>query len=74
MLLKILYTLAIFALGFCVGGGVKAFLDSDEIIDLEKKNARLHAQLTELQKTKNNTIEIYDHRDVNKELDFSQKW
>lgn len=61
-MLLALYTVAVFIIGFVLGGVIKAFLDNDEILDLEKKNARLHAELNHIIKTKNDTIEIIDHR------------
>lgn len=61
-MLLALYTVAVFIIGFVLGGVIKAFLDNDEILDLEKKNARLHAELNRIIKTKNNTIEIIDRR------------
>lgn len=61
-MLLALYSVAVFVIGFVLGGLLKTFLDNDEILELEKKNARLHAELEHITKTKNNTIEIIDHR------------
>lgn len=71
MLLTILYTIGVFALGFGVGVWVKSFLDQDEITELEKQNARLHRDIKELEKRE--TVRIVDGT-VGAGVDFSQRW
>lgn len=45
MIIYALYTLGVFAIGFGCGVAVKAFLDRDEILELEKTNAKLHREI-----------------------------
>lgn len=71
MLLTILYTIGVFALGFGVGVWVKSFLDQDEITELEKQNAKLHRDIKELEKRE--TVRIVDGT-VGAGVDFSQRW
>lgn len=71
MLLTILYTIGVFALGFGVGVWVKSFLDQDEITELEKQNARLHRDIKELEKRE--TVRIVDGT-IGAGVDFSQRW
>lgn len=71
IIITVLYTLAIFALGFIIGVGVKSFLDKDEIIELEKRNAKLHKDIKELEKRE--TVRIVDGT-VGASVDFSQRW
>lgn len=71
IIITALYTLAIFALGFIIGVGVKSFLDKDEIIELEKRNAKLHKDIKELEKRE--TVRIVDGT-VGAGVDFSQRW
>ena len=68
-----LFMLGAFLFGFLSGIWLKSFLDRDEIIDLEKKNARLHEELTQMRRKKVDTIEIIDPT-VGAYVDFSQRW
>lgn len=63
MLIAILYTVGVFAVGFSFGVFVKAFLDNDEIHELEKQNRTLHRENARLKKeTEHEVIEIVDKR------------
>lgn len=73
MIYFVLFIIAAFLIGFIGGVGVKTFLDNDEIADLEKKNARLHAQLTQAKRVNIDRVEIIDPN-VGKSVDFSQRW
>lgn len=73
MIYFFLFMLAAFLLGFPAGIAVKSFLDKDEIIDLEKQNARLHKELTNMRRKKVDTIEIVDPT-VGASVDFSKNW
>ena len=63
MLIAILYTVGVFAVGVSFGVFVKAFLDNDEIHELEKQNRTLHRENARLKKeTEPKVIEIVDKR------------
>lgn len=63
MLIAILYTVGVFAVGFSFGVFVKGFLDNDEIHELEKQNRALHRENARLKKeTEHEVIEIVDKR------------
>lgn len=64
-----LFMTGAFLIGFLMGIALKAFLDRDEVIDLEKKNARLHAQLAEAKRKNVETIKIIDPT-VGQYIDF----
>lgn len=59
----ILLMTGVLTVGFLFGIAVKAFLDKDEVLTLEKENARLHRELAKLKKAaEHEVIEIVDHR------------
>lgn len=59
----ILLMAGVLAVGFFFGIAVKAFLDKDEVLTLEKENAKLHREVALLKKAaKHEVIEIVDHR------------
>ena len=59
----ILFSAGVLTVGFLFGVMTKAFLDKDEVITLEKENARLHREVGQLKKAaKHEVIEIVDHR------------
>ena len=57
-----LFMTGAFMFGLVTGVVCDGMLRRDEIIALEKKNARLHAQLTKIKRQNVETIEIIDHR------------
>lgn len=68
-----LFMIGAFLFGFIAGVTIKDALDRDEIIGLERKNAKLHAQLMQAARTNVETIEIVDPR-VGESVDFSKNW
>ena len=59
----ILFSAGVLTVGFLFGVMTKAFLDKDEVITLEKENARLHREVGQLKKAaKHEVIEIVDKR------------
>lgn len=63
MLMFILYSVGVLTVGFLFGVAVKAFLDKDEVVTLEKENAALHRENSYLKKNiKKEVIEIVDKR------------
>ena len=75
MIYFILFVTAAFLTGFISGAAIKSFLDKDEVLDLEKQNARLHAQIEKMRHETVNvdTVEIIDPT-VGRSVDFSQRW
>ena len=73
MIYFVLVTITAFLVGFTAGIAIKTFLDRDELLDLEKQNARLHAQIEQMRRNKVGTIEIIDQT-VGKSVDFSKNW
>ena len=59
----ILFSAGVLTVGFLFGVMTKGFLDKDEVITLEKENARLHREIGLLKKAaKHEVIEIVDRR------------
>ena len=73
MIYFLLITIAAFLFGFSTGIALKSFLDRDEVEDLEKQNARLHAQLAQVKRANVDRVEIIDPT-IGRSVDFSQRW
>ena len=59
----ILYSVGVLTVGFLFGVAVKAFLDKDEVVTLEKENAAINRENSYLKKNmKKEVIEIVDKR------------
>lgn len=71
--LTIIYSLGALALGFLVGMILQAFIDSDQIGQLIRRNDRLKLENEALINGKKEVIEIVDKRQPD-EVDFSQHW
>ena len=71
--LTIIYSVGALGLGFLIGMSIQAFIDSDQIRRLIKRNDRLQLENEALMNGKTEVIEIVDKRQPD-EVDFSQKW
>lgn len=71
--LTIIYSLGALALGFLIGMILQAFIDSDQIGQLIRRNDRLKLENEALMNGKKEVIEIVDKRQPD-EVDFSQHW
>lgn len=71
--LTIIYSLGALGLGFLIGMSIQAFIDSDQMRKLIKRNDRLKLENEALMNGKTEVIEIVDKRQPD-EVDFSQTW
>lgn len=71
--LTIIYSLGALGLGFLIGMSVQAFIDSDQMRKLIKRNDRLKLENEALMNGHTEVIEIVDKRQPD-EVDFSQTW
>lgn len=71
--LTIIYSLGALGLGFLIGMSVQAFIDSDQMRKLIKRNDRLKLENEALMNGQTEVIEIVDKRKPD-EVDFSQSW
>lgn len=71
--LTIIYSLGALGLGFLIGMSVQAFIDSDQMRKLIKRNDRLKLENEALMNGQTEVIEIVDKRQPD-EVDFSQTW
>lgn len=71
--LTIIYSVGALGLGFLIGMSVQAFIDSDQMRKLIKRNDRLKLENEALMNGQTEVIEIVDKRQPD-EVDFSQKW
>lgn len=71
--LTIIYSVGALGLGFLIGMSVQAFIDSDQMRKLIKRNDRLKLENEALMNGHTEVIEIVDKRQPD-EVDFSQGW
>lgn len=71
--LTIIYSVGALGLGFLIGMSVQAFIDSDQMRKLIKRNDRLKLENEALMNGQTEVIEIVDKRKPDK-VDFSQSW
>lgn len=71
--LTIIYSVGALGLGFLIGMSVQAFIDSDQMRKLIKRNDRLKLENEALMNGQTEVIEIVDKRKPD-EVDFSQSW
>lgn len=71
--LTIIYSVGALGLGFLIGMSVQAFIDSDQMRKLIKRNDRLKLENEALMNDHTEVIEIVDKRQPD-EVDFSQTW
>lgn len=71
--LTIIYSLGALGLGFLIGMSIQAFIDSDQMRKLIKRNDRLKLENEALMNGHTEVIEIVDKRQPD-EVDFSQSW
>ena len=71
--LTILYSVGALGLGFLIGMSIQAFIDSDQMRKLIKRNDRLKLENEALMNGHTEVIEIVDKRQPD-EVDFSQTW
>lgn len=71
--LTIIYSVGALGLGFLIGMILQAFIDSDQIGQLIRRNDRLKLENEALINGKKEVIEIVDKRQPD-EVDFSQHW
>lgn len=71
--LTIIYSVGALGLGFLIGMSVQAFIDSDQMRKLIKRNDRLKLENEALMNGQTEVIEIVDKRQSD-EVDFSQTW
>ena len=71
--LTIIYSIGALGLGFLIGMSIQAFIDSDQMRKLIKRNDRLKLENEALMNGQTEVIEIVDKRQPD-EVDFSQKW
>lgn len=71
--LTIIYSVGALGLGFLIGMSIQAFIDSDQMRKLIKRNDRLKLENEALMNGHTEVIEIVDKRQPD-EVDFSQKW
>lgn len=71
--LTIIYSVGALGLGFLIGMSIQAFIDSDQMRKLIKRNDRLKLENEALMNGQTEVIEIVDKRQPD-EVDFSQHW
>lgn len=71
--LTIIYSVGALGLGFLIGMSIQAFIDSDQMRKLIKRNDRLKLENEALMNGHTEVIEIVDKRQQD-EVDFSQTW
>lgn len=71
--LTIIYSIGALGLGFLIGMSIQAFIDSDQMRKLIKRNDRLKLENEALMNGHTEVIEIVDKRQPD-EVDFSQTW
>ena len=71
--LTIIYSVGALGLGFLIGMSIQAFIDSEQMRKLIKRNDRLKLENEALMNGKTEVIEIVDKRQPD-EVDFSQNW
>jgi uncharacterized protein YneF (UPF0154 family) len=71
--LTIIYSVGALGLGFLIGMSIQAFIDSDQMRKLIKRNDRLKLENEALMNGHTEVIEIVDKRHPD-EVDFSQTW
>ena len=71
--LTIIYSVGALGLGFLIGMSIQAFIDSDQMRKLIKRNDRLKLENEALMNGHTEVIEIVDERQPD-EVDFSQTW
>lgn len=71
--LTIIYSVGALGLGFLIGMSIQAFIDSDQMRKLIKRNDRLKLENEALMNGQTEVIEIVDKRQPD-EVDFSQAW
>lgn len=71
--LTIIYSVGALGLGFLIGMSIQAFIDSDQMRKLIKRNDRLKLENEALMNGHTEVIEIVDKRQP-EEVDFSQTW
>ena len=71
--LTIIYSVGALGLGFLIGMSIQAFIDSDQMRKLIKRNDRLKLENEALMNGHTEVIEIVDKRQPD-EVDFSQSW
>lgn len=71
--LTIIYSVGALGLGLLIGMILQAFIDSDQIGQLIRRNDRLKLENEALINGKKEVIEIVDKRQPD-EVDFSQHW
>ncbi|MBQ1297342.1 MAG: hypothetical protein IIY21_25075 [Clostridiales bacterium] len=71
--LTIIYSVGALGLGFLIGMSIQAFIDSDQMRKLIKRNDRLKLENEALMNGHTEVIEIVDKRQPD-EVDFSQTW
>lgn len=71
--LTIIYSVGALGLGFLIGMSIQAFIDSDQMRKLIKRNDRLKLENEALMNGQTEVIEIVDKRQPD-EVDFSQGW
>lgn len=72
--LTIIYSVGALGLGFLIGMSIQAFIDSDQMRKLIKRNDRLKLENEALMNGHTEVIEIVDNRKQSDEVDFSQHW
>ena len=73
--LTIIYSLGALGLGFLIGMSVQAFIDSDQMRKLIKRNDRLKLENEALMNGQTETIEIVDKTiDLDNIPSFDQDW
>ena len=68
--LTIIYSVGALGLGFLIGMSVQAFIDSDQMRKLIKRNDRLKLENEALMNGQTEVIEIVDNRTNNNEVRF----
>lgn len=71
--LTIIYSVGALGLGFLIGMSIQAFIDSEQMRKLIKRNDRLKLENEALMNGHTEVIEIVDKRQPD-EVDFSQTW
>ena len=72
--LTIIYSVGALGLGFLIGMSIQAFIDSDQMRKLIKRNDRLKLENEALMNGHTEIIEIVDNRKQSDDVDFSQHW
>ena len=73
--LTIIYSLGALGLGFLIGMSIQAFIDSDQMRKLIKRNDRLKLENEALMNGQTETIEIVDKTiDIGNIPTFDQDW